>query len=88
MIKLPSDRLNYWYQEFQEKIMCGQPELHNAERRRLNFLCVCVCTYIHLICVIYAQRKEKKRFNGSDRDGVDTGIFRSPNKGPQIMRET
>ena len=23
-----------------------------------------------------------------DRDGVDTGSFRSPNKGPQIMRET
>jgi len=23
-----------------------------------------------------------------DRDGVDTGIFRNPNKGPQMTRET
>lgn len=30
---------------------------------------------------------ESESDTGGDRDGVDTGTFRSPNKGSQIMRE-
>ena len=32
--------------------------------------------------------KENEMDFDNGRDGVDTGIFRSPNKGPQITRET
>ena len=46
--------------------------------------------FSHII-ILLSHKKMKRchlQQHGCDRDGVDTGSFKSSNKGPQIMRET
>lgn len=52
MTNLPSDGLNFWCQDFQEKIMCGQLELTQCRRKEAKHIFSCLCK----------RCKEKQRF--------------------------
>ena len=69
----------------QPRVIGHEKRIHGSRR----FIIVC---YLLKLCFpgvpVVEQWDRQHLGSAGDRDGVDTGSFRSPNKGPQITRET